>query len=183
MQNQLPLFVLPSPQRENIQQRLLLFLNPTPPPIVQESIVISSSEKTESGWSSPPRTIITDYPSADQLSLRSSSPPLATTTTNYNGLINQNTTIEADTKPIRSLATNNMLQFAEQFQDELDQLRNTYKLKFAKDRTYIEQEINLLIDEERKTLDTLNRYLSDHRRNIEKRNHNKRKYNTSSSPH
>ncbi|CAF4507303.1 unnamed protein product [Rotaria magnacalcarata] len=76
-----------------------------------------------------------------------------------------------------------MLQFAEQFQDELDQLRNTYKLKFAKDRTYIEQEINLLIDEERKTLDTLNRYLSDHRRNIEKRNHNKRKYNTSSSPH
>ncbi|CAF5167736.1 unnamed protein product, partial [Rotaria magnacalcarata] len=92
--------------------------------------------KTESGWSSPPRTIITDYPSADQLSLRSSSPPLATTTTNYNGLINQNTTIETDTKPIRSLATNNMLQFAEQFQDELDQLRNTYKLKFAKDRTY-----------------------------------------------
>ena len=56
-------------------------------------------------------------------------------------------------------------------------------LKFAKDRSYIEQEINLLVNEERQTFNKLNGYLSDNRQRIEKRNSNKRKYSPSSSPH
>jgi hypothetical protein len=75
-----------------------------------------------------------------------------------------------------------MLHFVEQFQTELDQIKDEYKLKFVNDRTYIEQEINLLIKEERQTFDKLNRYLSDHRRRVEKHNNNnKRKYSPSPS--
>ncbi len=88
-----------------------------------------------------------------------------------------------DIKPIRQPPSNNILHFVEQFQNELDQIKDEYMLKFAKDRTYIEQEINLLVNEERQTFDKLKRYLSDHRNRIEKRNSNKRKYSASSSPH
>ena len=43
--NQSPVFVLQSiPPQENIQQRSVLFVNPTPPPIVTEPILIHSPE-------------------------------------------------------------------------------------------------------------------------------------------
>jgi len=137
----------------------------------------------ESGWSSPPRTVITHSPSIDQPSIRLSSKPCATTNSINTDLTNRLTTIDADIKPIRNSSSNNILRFVEQFQNDLDQIKDEYRLKFDKDQKYIEQEINLLINEERNTFDKLNRYLTDHRRRVEKHNHNnnKRKYSPSSS--
>ncbi|CAF0779298.1 unnamed protein product [Rotaria sp. Silwood1] len=176
-QNQSPLFILPSTHQENIQQQLLSFLNLLPPSVVTEPISIPSPEKVEAGWASPPRTIIDHAPSIDQLSVPSSSLPSATTTSNHTDLLYQFTSVDTDTKPIRPIPSNNLLNFVEQCQNELDQIRDEYRSKFAENRTYIEQEINLLIDEERQTLNKLDRYLSDHRRRVEKRNNNnKRKH-------
>ncbi len=79
------------------------------------------------------------------------------------------------------MPSNNILRFVEQFQNDLDQIKDEYRLKFAKDQKYIEQEINLLINEERETFDKLNRYVIDHRKRVEKHNNNKRKYSPSSS--
>jgi hypothetical protein len=140
----------------------------------------------ESGWSSPPRTVVTHSPSIDQPSIRLSSKPCSTTNSINTDLTNRLTTIEADIKPIRSSSSNNILRFVEQFQNDLDQIKDEYRLKFDKDQKYIEQEINLLINEERDTFDKLNRYLTDHRRRVEKHNHNnnnKRKCSPSSSTH
>lgn len=92
-------------------------------------------------------------------------------------------TTDTDIKPNRIMKSNNMLHFVEQYQNELDQIKNEYMSKFAKDRTYIEQEINLLIDEERQTLDKINRYLNDQRRRVEKRKDFKRKHSPASSTH
>jgi len=119
----------------------------------------------------------------DQPSVRSSPNPCAPMTSTNTDLACRLTTTDMDIKPIRQPPSNNILHFVEQFQNELDQIKDEYMLKFAKDRTYIEQEINLLVNEERQTFDKLKRYLSDHRNRIEKRNSNKRKYSASSSPH
>ncbi len=135
----------------------------------------------ESGWSSPPRTVVTHNPSIDQPSMRLSPKPCATTNSINTDLTNRLTTIDADIKPIRSISSNNILRFVEQFQNDLDQIKDEYRLKFDKDQKYIEQEINLLINEERDTFDKLDRYLTDHRRRVEKRNNNKRKHSPSSS--
>ncbi|CAF0815671.1 unnamed protein product [Rotaria sordida] len=183
VQNQLSLFTLPTTHQENIQQQLLSFLNAIPSSIVKEPTFIPSPEKMESGWTSPPRTIISHCPVTDQLSIPSSSIPSATTISNYTDLLHQLTTVDTDIKPIRPIASNNILKFFEQCQNELDQIRDEYRSKFDENRRYIEQEINLLIDEERQALDKLNRYLNDHRRRVEKRNNNKRKHSPSSSTH
>jgi hypothetical protein len=119
----------------------------------------------------------------DQPSVPLSSNPCDATTSINTDFACRLTTTDMDTKPIKQPPSNNISRFVEQFQNELDQIKDAYLLKFAKDRTSIEQEINLLINEERQTFDKLNRYLSDHRRRIEKRNSNKRKYSPPSSPH
>jgi len=65
--------------------------------------------------------------------------------------------------------------FGEQIEYELNQLKDEYILKFTNNRTYIEQEINRLIDDERETFDKLNRYLNEQKRHSKKNDH-KRKY-------
>ncbi|CAF2468184.1 unnamed protein product [Rotaria sp. Silwood2] len=180
---QSPLFMLLSTLKENIQQQSTSFAHPLPVSTVNESIFIPAPEKMESGWGSPPRTIISHSPSIDQLPIPSSSIPSATAANNHTDLLYPSVNEDTDTKPIRPVPSNNILNFFDQCQNELDQIRDEYKSKFAENRTYIEQEINLLIDEERQTLDKLDRYLNDHRRRVEKRNNNKRKHSPSSSIH
>jgi Mg2+ and Co2+ transporter CorA len=90
--------------------------------------------------------------------------------------INQSRVIETDTKPIKNV-TNNLSKFIEQFQNEIDQIKDEYIMKFTKDRASIEHEINRLMNDERVTLDKLQRYLSQHRkRSSIKSSDNKRKH-------
>lgn len=70
--------------------------------------------------------------------------------------------IETDTKPMKNL-TNNILKFVEQFQNDIDQIKDEYMIKFTKDRTSIEHEINRLINDERTTFDKIDKYLYEHR--------------------
>jgi hypothetical protein len=137
----------------------------------------------ESGWSSPPRTI-SDCSPIDQLPMRSPSKPCATTASINNDPAYRVVTQDADIKPFNKISLGNTSRFLEQVQIELDQIKDEYTVKFEKDRKYIEQEVNLLINEERQTLDKLNGYLNDHRRRVDKRNNNnKRKHSPSSSNH
>jgi hypothetical protein len=133
----------------------------------------------ESGWSSPPRTVITQSLSIDSPASRSSSKPTSTTNSISTDSETRLTTTDVDIKPI----PNHIFRFVEQIQTELDQIKDEYRLKFEKDRQYIDQEMNLLIKEEHQTFEKLNRYLSDHRKRMEKRNssNNKRKSSPSSS--
>jgi hypothetical protein len=71
--------------------------------------------------------------------------------------------IETDVKPMK-----NVLQFIEQFQNEIDQIKDEYQTKFHRDRTSIEYEINRLINDERNKFDKLGRYLNEHRRSSRK---------------
>ncbi len=135
------------------------------------------NSNNESGWTSPPRTVFTHSPSIDQPSIRLSSNPNITPTSINTDL----TTMDTDIKPIQKPPSTNLLRFVEQFENEIEQIRDEYKSKFDKDQAYIQQEINLLINEERQTFDKLNRYLIDHRRRIERRSNHKRKYSPSSS--
>ncbi len=77
--------------------------------------------------------------------------------------ISQSRIIETDTKPIKN-TTNNILKFVEQFHNEIDQIKDEYMIKFTKDRTLIEHEINRLMNDERITFDKLQRYLHKNRR-------------------
>ncbi len=97
--------------------------------------------------------MINHYPLVDHPPERSSSKPTITDS------INELT----DRKPIKNL-TNNILKFVEQYQNEIDQIKDEYMMKFTKDRTSIEHEINRLMNDERITFDKLERYLYKQRR-------------------
>jgi hypothetical protein len=127
--------------------------------------------------------VVTQSLSIDQPSVRSSSNPGATINSINTDPTYRLTTMDTDIKPIRKIPSNNILRFVEQFENDLDQIKDEYRLKFEKDQAYIEQEINLLINEERQTFDKLNHYLIDHRKRVEKRNNNnnKRQHSPSSS--
>ncbi len=56
----------------------------------------------------------------------------------------------------------NILQFVEQFQNEIGQAKDEYQTKFQRDRTFIQYEINGLINDERVKFDKLGRYLREH---------------------
>lgn len=76
-----------------------------------------------------------------------------------------------DVKPVEKLPANSLSRFVEQFQTEIEQIQQDYKSKFDKDKASIEREVNLLVDEERRTFEHLKQYLNDHRRRAEKRKH------------
>jgi hypothetical protein len=120
-----------------------------------------SNSISECGWTSPPRAIIINH----CLSVppeRLSSKPCTTMDINIEP-ISQSRIIETDTKPIKN-TTNNILKFVEQFHNEIDQIKDEYMIKFTKDRTLIEHEINRLMNDERITFDKLQRYLHKNRR-------------------
>ncbi|CAF4774839.1 unnamed protein product, partial [Rotaria sp. Silwood2] len=77
--------------------------------------------KMESGWGSPPRTIVSHSPSIDQLPIPSSSIPSATAASNHTDLLYPSVNEDTDTKPIRPVPSNNILNFFDQCQNELDQ--------------------------------------------------------------
>lgn len=61
------------------------------------------------------------------------------------------------------------MQFYEGIQIELKQISHEYRSKFDTDQRHIDQEIRLLIKEERNTFDKLQRYLSDQNKQTKKR--------------
>jgi hypothetical protein len=115
----------------------------------------------ECGWASPPRAVIIDHVSSTPARL-SSKPGAINSDTNY-----QSRAIETDMKPMKNV-TNNICKFIEQFQNEIDQIKDEYRTKFTRDRTSIEHEINRLINDERIKFDKLGRYLYEHRRSSTK---------------
>jgi hypothetical protein len=86
--------------------------------------------------------------------------------------------IDKDTKPIKNV-TNSILSFIEEYQNEIDQIKDEYMKKFTRDRTSIEHEINRLINDERTTLDKVNRYMRHSKASYD----DKRKRSRSSSKH
>jgi hypothetical protein len=102
--------------------------------------------------------MINHYPLVDHPPERSSSKPSITTTT-ITDSINELRVIQTDRKPIK-----NLIKFVEQYQNEIDQIKDEYMMKFTKDRTSIEHEINRLMNDERITFDKLERYLYKQRR-------------------
>ncbi len=102
--------------------------------------------------------MINHYPLVDHPPERSSSKPSITTTTTITDSINELRVIQTDRKSIKNL-TNNILKFVEQYQNEIDQIKDEYMMKFTKDQTSIEHEINRLMNDERITFDKLERYL------------------------
>jgi len=88
--------------------------------------------------------------------------------------IHQSRVIETDRKPIKNVK-NNILQFVEQFQNEIDQIKDEYMMKFTKDRISIEHEINRLMNDERITFDKIEQYLYEHQQRSTKSYDNKRK--------
>lgn len=140
------------------------FLISTPPPC----------STSTSGWSSPPRSVVIENsPVVDRPASRSSS---------TNGVTTNSNPIEStdlDVKPLRETSPkNDLLNFAEQMEIELEKLRNEYQSKFEQDRVKIDEGIDCLIEEERRTLTSLNRYLID-RRHRPHSTHYKRKYSPS----
>jgi len=105
--------------------------------------------------------MINHCPLVDHPPERSSSKPSITTTMNIDS-INELRVIETDRKSIKNL-TNNIFKFIEQYQNEIDQIKDEYMMKFTKDRTLIEHEINRLMNDERITFDKLERYLYKYR--------------------
>lgn len=89
--------------------------------------------------------------------------------------------IDVDIKPIQTIPSNNFSRFVEQFETDLDQLTEEYRLKYENDQKFIQQEMNSLINEERDAFDKLNRYLIDHRKSLEKCNNSKRKHSSTST--
>ena len=87
-------------------------------------------------------------------------------------LTHQSIVIQTDIKPAKNIKTD-ILKFVEQFQNELDRLKDEYMIKFTKDRTTIEHAINRLINDEQIALD---RFIYEHRRHSTKSSDNKRKY-------
>ncbi|CAF3933479.1 unnamed protein product [Adineta steineri] len=164
-----------------IQQLLLAMFNPIQPVNRIEPEYISPPEINESGWMSPPRTIVSDYPTIEPVPVRLPSHPRATTMSISMDPEYRPETSDVDIKPFNKVPSNNILQFVEQFDNELDQIKNEYLSKFSKDRTTIEREINQLINEERQTLNRLDRYLNDRRKRVEKRHNKKRRHSSPSS--
>ena len=110
-----------------------------------------SFRNDESGWSSPPRTVTVAPLPIDPPSIQSSSSHL-------------NGKADPDTKPKSTTRPKNILQFVEQFQHDLDQIKEDYRLQFAGDRAHIEREMRILVEEERLTLRKLSDYLKDQRK-------------------
>ena len=146
-------------------------------------VLLFKYSNTESSWASPPRTITSHMRSIDGQFNQSSPKSSTPTTSNITVLPSQLTVTTTDIKPIRKIPSNHLLPFAEQFENEVNQIRDEFMLKFSKDQKNIEQEISILIDEERHAFNKLNRYLNDRRRRLEKRHNDKRKHKSSSSTH
>ncbi|CAF2963986.1 unnamed protein product, partial [Rotaria sp. Silwood2] len=129
----------------------------------------------ECGWSSPPRNVINHCSpvnkSIEHLSLN---PCLTTMNINFDSS-NQSKIIETDNKSVK-IVKNNIFKFVEQFQNEIDQIKDEYIIKYTKDQTNIEHEVNQFINNERITFDKINRYLYDNRRHSNKSYHNQRKH-------
>jgi len=87
----------------------------------------------------------------------------------------QSIVIETDTKSIKN-ATKNILQFVEQFQKELERIKDEYMMKFTRDRTFIEHELNRLLNDERIAFDKIDRYLYEHRPHSTKSYDNRRNH-------
>jgi len=79
------------------------------------------------------------------------------------------TTIDIDVKPNINCPPSSSMQFYEGIQIELEQISCEYRSKFDNDQRHIDQEIRLLIKEERNTFDKLQRYLSDQNKQSKKR--------------
>ena len=124
--------------------------------------LLSSTSRSESGWSSPPRGVINHCLPVISSPVQSPTPSTTMKTDKHSPV---------DVKPVEKSPTNSVSRFIEQFQTELEQIQHDYKSKFDKDQAHIEREFNLLVDEERRTFENLKQYLHDHRRRAEKRKH------------
>jgi hypothetical protein len=130
---------------------------------------------SECGWTSPPRTVVNHCPAVDQPPERLSSKPCTTPMNIDTDPTYQSIVIETDTKPMKNV-TNNISHFVEQFQNEIDKIKDEYMMKYTKDQTVIEHAINRLINDEQIALNRINRYLHEHQRRSTKSSDNKRKY-------
>ncbi|CAF1241442.1 unnamed protein product [Rotaria sordida] len=154
------------------QQQSISTFNCQPSPLVTEPISDSSPDINECGWSSPPRNVINHcLPINQSVEHVSSNPCLRTMNINIDQE-NQTRIIETDTKLIK----NDILKFIEQFQNEIDQIKDEYMIKYTKDRTNIEHEMNRLINDQRITFNKVKRYLYDNRRRSNKSHDYQRKH-------
>lgn len=129
---------------------------------------------TESGWSSPPRSVVLESLANDR------SISQVETKERPSESNNRLTTIDVDVKPVRNDSPpNDLLLFVEQMKQDIEQTKNEYRLKFEQDQMDIQREFDLLISEERQTLEKLNRYVNDRRSRPDQRHPHtsyKRKY-------
>ncbi|CAF1192050.1 unnamed protein product [Adineta steineri] len=135
-----------------------------------------SPEISECGWASPPRTVINHCLPVDQPAQRLSSQPCITTMDINTDAIYQTIVIDTDIKPIHN-SINNILHFVEEFQKQLEQIKDEYMMKFSKDRVSIERELNQLINEEQIAFEKIHQQLCDFRRRSSTKYYDhKRKY-------
>jgi hypothetical protein len=102
----------------------------------------------ECGWTSPPRMI--NRP-PERL------PSKPSTTTNF---INIPKEIDVERKPVVLRKMN----FFERIQNEITQLKEDYAKKFSRDRTFIDYEINRIVNDQRITFDKLERCVVNQQR-------------------
>ncbi|CAF3801054.1 unnamed protein product, partial [Rotaria sp. Silwood1] len=130
----------------------------------------------ECGWTSPPRNVINHISPINQIVERLSTQPCLTTMNINSDSLNQSRIIEIDEKKSIKNLKKNLLKFIEEYENEIDQIKDEYMIKYTKDRTNIEHEINRLINDERISFDRVNRYLYDNQRHSDKSYENKRRY-------
>ncbi|CAF1272781.1 unnamed protein product [Rotaria sp. Silwood1] len=144
--------------------------------LLTESIDDSSPDINECGWTSPPRNVINHISPINQIVERLSTQPCLTTMNINSDSLNQSRIIEIDEKKSIKNLKKNLLKFIEEYENEIDQIKDEYMIKYTKDRTNIEHEINRLINDERISFDRVNRYLYDNQRHSDKSYENKRRY-------
>lgn len=105
----------------------------------------------ECGWTSPPRAVVIASSSSTRLS-------------NKTTLIPRDLNcIETDLKPTGNFH-NHSLKFLENYQNELEQIKDEYRRKFHQDQTRLEDEITRLIHHEQMTFKHHQRTNSNHKR-------------------
>ncbi|CAF3850665.1 unnamed protein product [Rotaria sp. Silwood1] len=140
------------------------------------SLVVNIVHINECGWTSPPRNVINHISPINQIVERLSTQPCLTTMNINSDSLNQSRIIEIDEKKSIKNLKKNLLKFIEEYENEIDQIKDEYMIKYTKDRTNIEHEINRLINDERISFDRVNRYLYDNQRHSDKSYENKRRY-------
>ena len=113
------------------------------------------------GWTSPPRSIINRCSSIDALVRR------------LPAVSNPASTGDPGSTALKQRSSHRLLTFAAEFQNEVDRIKDEFRLKFAEDRARIEQATVKVIDDERQAFERLASYLADQRGRVKKRKYSR----------